>query len=148
MLQELEQGALSFAFRRELAAAAFEMTARYDRAIADYLAGLTTDAASPASSSDDKDFPPQLSLNYQRRSSLRYGENPHQRAAFFVEANPPASTLAAAEILHGKELSYNNLLDLDAAMQIVREFSQAAAVVIKHNNPCGCACGCGYSSGF
>jgi len=139
VLQELEQGALSFAFRRELAAAAFEMTARYDRAIADYLAGLTTDSASPASSSDDKDFPPQLSLNYQRRSSLRYGENPHQRAAFYVEANPPASTLAAAEILHGKELSYNNLLDLDAAMQIVREFSQAAAVVIKHNNPCGCA---------
>ena len=87
VLQELEQGALSFAFRRELAAAAFEMTARYDRAIADYLAGLTTDAASPASSSDDKDFPPQLSLNYQRRSSLRYGENPHPARSRCRHAN-------------------------------------------------------------
>jgi phosphoribosylaminoimidazolecarboxamide formyltransferase / IMP cyclohydrolase len=135
VLSELERGKLTFEFRRELAAAAFEMTARYDRAIADYMAGLTTDK----STSENTEFPAQLTLNFQRRSSLRYGENPHQRAAFYVEPNPAPSTLAAAEILHGKELSYNNLLDLDAAMQIVREFRQPAAVVIKHNNPCGCA---------
>ena len=135
VLNELERGSLSFEFRRELAATAFEMTARYDRAIADYMAGLTS--AGPEGS--DRDFPANMTLAYERRSSLRYGENPHQRAAFYVESNPPPSTLAAAKTLHGKELSYNNLLDLDAAMQIVREFRQPAAVVIKHNNPCGCA---------
>lgn len=134
VLAELGEGMLSFPFRRQLAAAAFEMTARYDRAIADYMNGLcqSESAASP-------DFPSQLSLNFERRSALRYGENPHQRAAFYVEANPPSSSLAAAKTLHGKELSYNNLLDLDAAMQIVREFRHPAACVIKHNNPCGCA---------
>ena len=91
------------------------------------------------SANGDDEFLPRLTLNFERRSSLRYGENPHQRAAFYVEANPSPSSLAAAQILHGKELSYNNLLDLDAAMQIVREFRRPAAVVIKHNNPCGCA---------
>ena len=135
VLKELEGGKLSFEFRRELAAAAFEMTARYDRAIADYMAGLTTTNGSTS----DAEFPKTLDLHFERRSSLRYGENPHQRAAFYVETNPLPSTLAAAEILHGKELSYNNLLDIDAAMQIVREYDQPAAVVIKHNNPCGCA---------
>ena len=135
VLSEFERGVLSFEFRRELAAAAFEMTARYDRAIADYMATLT----SGARQNSDAEFPSQLTLSYERRSSLRYGENPHQRAAFYVESNPSPTTLAAAQILHGKELSYNNLLDLDAAMQIVREFRHPAAVVIKHNNPCGCA---------
>lgn len=146
VLGELKQGVLSPAFRRELAASAFEMTARYDRAIADYMARLTvksptveTPYESQPVSQVDTDFPQKLTLHYDKRTSLRYGENPHQRAAFYVESNPSTSTLAAAEILHGKELSYNNLLDLDAAMQIVREFSQPAAVVIKHNNPCGCA---------
>ena len=134
VLAELEKGQLSFEFRRQLAAAAFEMTARYDRAIADYMSGLTN-----PESAADPDFPSILSLKFERRSSLRYGENPHQRAAFYVEANPSSSTLAAAKTLHGKELSYNNLLDLDAAMQIVREFRHPAACVIKHNNPCGCA---------
>ena len=138
VLNALENGTFDVSFRRELAAAAFEMTARYDRAIADYMSGLTkpaSDSVTPA----EAEFPPRLTLSFERRSSLRYGENPHQRAAFYVESNPLPSTLAASEILHGKELSYNNLLDLDAAMQIVREFSQPAAVVIKHNNPCGCA---------
>ena len=134
VLAELEQGALSFPFRRKLAAAAFEMTARYDRAIADYMSGLCN-----SEEASDPEFPSILSLQFERRSSLRYGENPHQRAAFYVEKNPPSSTLAAAKTLHGKELSYNNLLDLDAAMQIVREFRRPAACVIKHNNPCGCA---------
>lgn len=136
VLAELQQGMLGFGFRRQLAAAAFEMTARYDRAIADYMAGLTNPEAA-----SDPEFPSVLNLKYERRSSLRYGENPHQRAAFYVESNPSSSTLAAAKILHGKELSYNNLLDLDAAMQIVREFRLPAACVIKHNNPCGCAIG-------
>jgi phosphoribosylaminoimidazolecarboxamide formyltransferase/IMP cyclohydrolase len=70
---------------------------------------------------------------------LRYGENPHQSAAFYQEPNPPAGSLASAEQRHGKELSYNNLLDLDAALRIVRDFAEPAAVVVKHTNPCGCA---------
>lgn len=135
VLQELSHGQTSPEFRRELAGAAFEMTARYDRAIADYFAKIAPSVCT------DPDFPPRLSLTLERRSELRYGENPHQRAAFYVEPGYDPATLAAAEVLHGKELSYNNLLDLDAAMQIVREFRQPAAVVIKHNNPCGCALG-------
>lgn len=144
VLKELAKGSLSLEFRRELAASAFEMTARYDRAISDYMAKNLSSTVSECSTTTDSSaadavFPAKLTLTYERRSSLRYGENPHQRAAFYVDPNPAPSTLAAAEILHGKELSYNNLLDLDAAMLIVREFSQPAAVVIKHNNPCGCA---------
>ena len=135
VLEELQRGSMSLDLRRELAAAAFEMTARYDRAIADYMAGL----ARGDLAAQDPDFPTRLALQFERRSTLRYGENPHQRAAFYVESHPSPATLAAAETLHGKELSYNNLLDLDSAMQIVREFRQPAACVIKHNNPCGCA---------
>jgi len=133
VLAELQQGQTSHELRRELAAAAFEMTARYDRAIADYFAKISK------SGGTEPDFPVMLSLNVHRRSELRYGENPHQRAAFYIDSQYDPATLAAAEVLHGKELSYNNLLDLDAAMLIVREFDQPAAVVVKHNNPCGCA---------
>ncbi|MGH7200969.1 MAG: bifunctional phosphoribosylaminoimidazolecarboxamide formyltransferase/IMP cyclohydrolase [Planctomycetaceae bacterium] len=118
--------------RRELAAAAFEMTARYDRAIADYMSDLTNPSIEPSR------FPLDLRLSFRKQAELRYGENPHQAAAFYVEADAPPATLAAAEQLHGKELSYNNLLDLDAALALVRDFTQPAAVVIKHNNPCGC----------
>jgi phosphoribosylaminoimidazolecarboxamide formyltransferase/IMP cyclohydrolase len=133
VLAELEQGGVSAELRRDLAGAAFELTARYDRAIADYFAGLHH------KETEATDFPSRLQLSFDRRALLRYGENPHQRAAFYAEPAPAASTLAAAEVLHGKELSYNNLLDLDAALQIIREFAAPAAVVIKHNNPCGCA---------
>ena len=83
----------------------------------------------------------ELSLHLKRTAQLRYGENPHQEAALYVEPTAHPSTLAQAKILHGKELSYNNLLDLDAALELVREFADPAAVVIKHNNPCGCALG-------
>ncbi len=134
VLSELGKGSLSDGLRRQLAGAAFELTARYDRTIADYFAGQK-----PSGDASDPQFPSSLLLRFERRAKLRYGENPHQRAALYVEAHPAAASLAAAEILHGKELSYNNLLDLDAAMQIVREYQQPAAVVIKHNNPCGCA---------
>ncbi len=168
-------GKLSHEFRRELAAAAFACTARYDRAIADYIAGITgkllAEEVPEGVTVDAAKFPRVLHLDFERRMPLRYGENPHQAAAFYVETGerggvsppvieetekpaltggltPPRSpksreqlraTLAAFEKLHGKELSYNNLLDLDSAMAIVREFDQPAAVVIKHNNPCGCA---------
>jgi phosphoribosylaminoimidazolecarboxamide formyltransferase/IMP cyclohydrolase len=122
-------GSLSLATCEALAAAAFARTAAYDQAIAAYFA---------RKSSADR-FPPEWSRRVQRRQTLRYGENPHQAAAFYVDVPPPAGSLAATEILHGKELSYNNLLDLDSAVNLVCEFTEPAAVVIKHNNPCGAA---------
>lgn len=131
VLQALHDGRLSDDLRRELARAAFEMTARYDRAIADFFAALSTPGT----------FPESLTLTFRQAASLRYGENPHQAAAFYVEPHPGPTSLAAATQRNGKELSYNNLLDLDAAVAIVREFTEPAAVVIKHNNPCGCAIG-------
>ncbi len=134
VLEAIGAGPLSEAFRRDLAAAAFEMTARYDRAIADYTAKLTQTDDIAA----EEVFPETLAMTFQRRMGLRYGENPHQRAAFYTEPDAAGATLAATEQRHGKELSYNNLLDLDAALAIVREFDTPAAVVLKHNNPCGC----------
>jgi phosphoribosylaminoimidazolecarboxamide formyltransferase/IMP cyclohydrolase len=165
VLAALESGSLSMELRRRLAAAAFELTARYDRTIAAYMATLTgtapdtaqalsgevppvpgpppipADIGHAASAEDGTDaaFPETLALGFTKRLPLRYGENPHQRAAFYVEPEAAPTALAAAEQLHGKELSYNNLLDLDAALSIAREFDEPAAVVIKHNNPCGCA---------
>jgi phosphoribosylaminoimidazolecarboxamide formyltransferase/IMP cyclohydrolase len=136
-------GKLDDVLRRELAGAAFEMTACYDRSISNYMAGLID-----GSSEEGANFPAKLNLAFDRRSSLRYGENPHQRAAFYVEGDAASSSLAAAEQLNGKELSYNNLLDLDAAVNIAREFSEPAAVVLKHNNPCGCAIGTTLAEAF
>ncbi|MCG6155372.1 bifunctional phosphoribosylaminoimidazolecarboxamide formyltransferase/IMP cyclohydrolase [Rubinisphaera margarita] len=116
--------------RRTLAMQAFARTAAYDSAIANYFESLHADEA---------DFPERLTLSFRRQEALRYGENPHQRAAFYVEPNAGASTVAAAKQLNGKELSYNNLLDLDAAFGLVTEFEGPAVSIIKHNNPCGCA---------
>ncbi len=124
------KGSLALATREKLATAAFARIAAYDAAIADYFARRAAGA----------DLPATLALNFQRKQSLRYGENPHQKAAFYVEANHRADCVAGAEVLHGKELSYNNILDLDSALNLVREFEQPAAVVVKHNNPCGAAC--------
>lgn len=138
VLAALQAGPLSHELKRELAGAAFEMTASYDRAITGYFAGLNSPAAGESQSSK---YPARLSLDFNLSSTLRYGENPHQSAAFYVEPHADPSTLAGAKQLHGKELSYNNLLDLDAALAIAREFAEPAAVVIKHNNPCGCAIG-------
>jgi phosphoribosylaminoimidazolecarboxamide formyltransferase / IMP cyclohydrolase len=125
------QGALSLETRERLAAAAFARTAEYDQAISAYFAPRA--AAEP--------LPPVLNLSFRRRQALRYGENPHQPAAFYVEPGCRHASVATAEVLHGKELSYNNLLDLDSALNLVREFTEPAAVVIKHNNPCGAAVG-------
>jgi len=136
VLDRLKQNSLDEAFRRRLAAAAFEMTATYDRAISNYMAGVTAKDAGETSS-----FGPRLSMSYRLQQELRYGENPHQRAAFYVEDAPSPTSIASAKQLNGKELSYNNLLDLDAAKAIVSEYTQPAACVIKHNNPCGCAVG-------
>lgn len=132
VLQEIiETGSISLELRRRLAAEAFARTAAYDRAIADYFAGELT----PGS------FPPTLHLTLQRKAVLRYGENPHQRAAVYRQAGARGPSVVSARQLNGKELSYNNLLDLDSALAIVRDFPRPAASVIKHNNPCGAAVG-------
>jgi phosphoribosylaminoimidazolecarboxamide formyltransferase/IMP cyclohydrolase len=111
--------------RKELALEAFRHTAAYDAAISSYLGG-------------DARWPDRLVLGYRKVLDLRYGENPHQSAAFYRAAGQPAG-LAAAEQLHGKELSYNNLLDTDAAYRLVGELEPFGAAIIKHSNPCGAA---------
>ena len=145
VLNELQAGKLSPEIRRELAAAAFEMTARYDRAIADYMHNLAFGIDMNATQVELGDT---LVLGFERRCKLRYGENPHQRGAFYTEPDFANNSLAAAVQLSGKELSYNNLLDLDAAIAIVRDHSQPAAAVLKHNNPCGCAIGATLAEAF
>jgi phosphoribosylaminoimidazolecarboxamide formyltransferase/IMP cyclohydrolase len=122
-------GATTLQTRQQLAGAAFARTAAYDRAISAWF----------ASQSGGEMFPSRLELAFEKRSELRYGENPHQQAAFYVESPTPSGCVAGAAVLHGKELSYNNLLDLDSALNLAREFSSPAVAIIKHNNPCGCA---------
>jgi phosphoribosylaminoimidazolecarboxamide formyltransferase/IMP cyclohydrolase len=123
------QGALTLATRQRLAAAAFARTAAYDRAIRAYF----------EKHAGGEPFPDVLDLRFKKKLPLRYGENPHQPAAFYVDPSVGHVGIATAEPLHGKELSYNNLLDLDSALNLVREFTVPAAVVIKHTNPCGAA---------
>ncbi len=122
------EGAISAISRRRWAAEAFSRIAAYDQAIAAWF--------NQASKSSDR-FPESLHWSFTKKSSLRYGENPHQQAAVYVAPGPKFACIAHGQVLHGKELSYNNLLDLDSAFNLVRELSGPAAVVIKHNNPCG-----------
>jgi phosphoribosylaminoimidazolecarboxamide formyltransferase/IMP cyclohydrolase len=130
-------GALTLATRERLAAAAFARTAAYDRAISNYFAARVGD-----------ELPAQLDLHFERRIPLRYGENPHQKAAFYTEPDCRHACVATAKVLHGKELSYNNIFDLDSALNLVREFDGPAAVVIKHSNPCGAALGATLEEAF
>jgi phosphoribosylaminoimidazolecarboxamide formyltransferase / IMP cyclohydrolase len=122
-------GCTTMELRRRLAGEAFAHTANYDRAIANFFAGVA----------DEGVFPGVVRMNLTRKAVLRYGENPHQQAAVYLKPDCSTANVVGAMQLHGKELSYNNLLDLDSALNIVRSFSQPAAVVIKHNNPCGAA---------
>ena len=119
-------GATTFETRSRLAREVFHTTSAYDAAIYRYLSG-------------EAEFPADLRVRLDKVQGLRYGENPHQRAAFYRLADAPENTLARAEQLHGKELSYNNILDTDAAWSAVREFDEPACVIVKHTNPCGVA---------
>jgi len=129
-------GALSAATRFHLMRKAFAHTAAYDAAIAEYLTARDSPQAAPAR------FPGTLAAVYEKVQDLRYGENPHQAGAFYRAGREPAEpTVAFARVLQGKELSYNNLLDLESALEAVKEFEDVACVVIKHNTPCGAARG-------
>lgn len=119
-----------FELKQKLAAKVFRHTAAYDALIADYFTKKTGEV-----------FPEKLTITYEKKQALRYGENPHQMAAFYGEPIENESTIAAAKQLHGKELSYNNIRDADAALGIVKEFRQPAAVAVKHMNPCGIGIG-------
>ncbi|MEO8188716.1 MAG: bifunctional phosphoribosylaminoimidazolecarboxamide formyltransferase/IMP cyclohydrolase [Acidobacteriota bacterium] len=125
-------GGTTLATRQRLAARAFARTAAYDGAIARYLA---------ADGGSDDSFPENLVLSFERLGSLRYGENPHQRAAVYGDPQARPDALIRYQMLQGKELSFNNLLDLDSAVTLARDFEGPAAVIVKHNNPCGAAIG-------
>ena len=128
-------GALTDATRFNLAKKAFTHTAQYDGHISNYLTALNEKGEREA-------FGEQLTLQFSRAQTCRYGENPHQAGAFYVEANAPAGTIATARQIQGKELSYNNIADTDAALECVKLFDAApACVIVKHANPCGVAYG-------
>ena len=133
-------GALSRETRWRLARQAFALTAAYDSAIANTLDGIKEAPAPDAPASPDADaLPTTLRINLPRSQSLRYGENPHQRAALYADGS--GLGVAGATQLQGKELSYNNLVDLDACWELVQEFADPAAIIVKHTNPCGAAIG-------
>ena len=128
---------LSAVTRRELAGKAFARTAAYDTAIASWFAG----PGAPDAGEEATAHPQRIVRSFEKRQNLSYGENPHQAASYYAEAGAPLDLLGRFEQLSGKDLSYNNLLDLDAVRRIVDEFDQPACVIVKHNNPCGIAIG-------
>ena len=129
VLSELQAGGLSFETRKQLAKAAFQHTAEYDGAIANYL-GRDNEAAQ---------YPEKLFMHFERDSVLRYGENPHQSAAFYRDPSVSGSSVGTSQQLAGKALSFNNIADTDAALECVRQFEAPACVIVKHANPCGVA---------
>ncbi|MCP4697373.1 MAG: bifunctional phosphoribosylaminoimidazolecarboxamide formyltransferase/IMP cyclohydrolase [Gammaproteobacteria bacterium] len=135
ILEEMaaHNGAVSDATRFSLALKAFEHTARYDGAIANYLGRMQA---------GNEYFPRTLSLQYRKTQNMRYGENPHQKAAFYMEHHPAEVCVATSRQIQGKGLSYNNVNDTDAALECVKSFTEGpACVIVKHANPCGVALG-------
>jgi len=134
VLDEMKQrqGSVSDDLRFRLATRAFEHTAAYDGAIANYLGRVRADGR-------HADFPQTYNMQLRHAMGLRYGENPHQKAAFYVERHPAEACVATARMLQGKELSFNNIADADAALECVKSFDEAACVIVKHANPCGVA---------
>jgi phosphoribosylaminoimidazolecarboxamide formyltransferase/IMP cyclohydrolase len=153
VLDALKTDRVSSTLRHELATKVFEHTARYDGLIATYLqqqwespggdspqTGTPAEALRQSQSAEDK-FPAVLSLQYERVETLRYGENPHQQGAFYREKNSREPSVSKAKTLHGKAMSYNNFLDANSALELVKEFEDTAVAIVKHNNPCGAALG-------
>ncbi|HBX24294.1 MAG TPA: bifunctional phosphoribosylaminoimidazolecarboxamide formyltransferase/IMP cyclohydrolase PurH [Desulfotomaculum sp.] len=133
VIETLDKDAVTEEFRLALAREAFAHTAAYDGAISGYLSGLKEPTATG-------EFAPLWQKQYELVQTLRYGENPHQQAAFYRDPGVTGACAGGARQLHGKELSYNNILDLNAAFEAVKEFNTTAVVIVKHNNPCGVAC--------
>jgi len=138
VLAELESGerTTTEATRRDLASKVFEHTARYDGAIANYLGSLDEGGERTP---EGMRFPRTLSMQLEKAQDMRYGENPHQRAAFYTEREPREASVSTARQLHGKALSFNNVADTDAALECVKSFTEPACVIVKHANPCGVA---------
>lgn len=142
MDQIRRHGVIDAALRFDLAVRAFEHTARYDGAIANYLGTLTQGRERTA-------FPRTYNMQWIKTQDMRYGENPHQRAAFYREREPASGTVATARQIQGKELSFNNIADTDAALECIKEFSdRPACVIVKHANPCGVAIGSGLNDAY
>lgn len=143
VLDEMKSGGnvVSDRTRFELALAAFEHTAKYDGMIANYLGGLQNDGSKTP-------FPRTFNMQFEKVQEMRYGENPHQRAAFYREAKPAEPSVSTAKQLQGKELSFNNVADTDAALECVKSFIEPACVIVKHANPCGVAIGANISEAY
>jgi len=135
ILDELaaQKGSTRLIVRQRLAAKAFAHTAQYDAMVSAYFAGTLGGTATT--------FPNDLNLSFRKHSDLRYGENPHQQAAFYSDPGAIGASIGSARALQGKELSYNNIADADTALECVREFAEPACVIVKHANPCGVALG-------
>src|ERR1700728_4941116 len=133
LLDELaaNAGATNIAMRQRLAAKAFAHTAQYDAMVSAYFTGAIGGAAAT--------FPDDLNLSFRKHLDLRYGENPHQQAAFYSDPSAIGASVTQALQLQGKELSYNNIADSDTALECVRQFEAPACVIVKHANPCGVA---------
>ena len=141
VLTELKQGGITQATKFALAVAAFNRISNYDAAISDYLSSLQADGTR-------SEYPAQSNGRFVKLQDLRYGENPHQTAAFYRDLHPAPGSLVTARQLQGKELSYNNIADADAAWECVKSFDGAACVIVKHANPCGVAVGSGAAEAY
>ncbi|MGI9246503.1 MAG: bifunctional phosphoribosylaminoimidazolecarboxamide formyltransferase/IMP cyclohydrolase, partial [Steroidobacteraceae bacterium] len=138
VLGEMERdGGVCSATRLRLATKAFAHTAQYDAMVASYLSQQAS--RSNGNGATPGDFPELLPLQFRKRMDLRYGENPHQQAAFYVATDAQGSSVGSASQLQGKDLSFNNIADADTALECVRQFDEPACVIVKHANPCGVA---------
>ncbi len=143
VVAELKAGGISTQTRFKLSVAAFNRISNYDAAISNYLSSVDLSAGVPGDEAEPQRlaFPGQSNANYVKLQDLRYGENPHQSAAYYRDMNPAAGSLVTGVQLQGKELSYNNIADADAAWECVKSFDVPACVIVKHANPCGVAVG-------
>ncbi|EHR6782806.1 bifunctional phosphoribosylaminoimidazolecarboxamide formyltransferase/IMP cyclohydrolase [Vibrio parahaemolyticus] len=132
---------LTLETRFDLAIAAFEHTAAYDGMIANYFGTMVPSYGENKEGDEENKFPRTFNQQFEKKQDMRYGENSHQAAAFYVEANPQEASVSTARQIQGKALSYNNIADTDAALECVKEFNEPACVIVKHANPCGVALG-------
>lgn len=138
---DANEKSLTLDTRFDLAIAAFEHTAAYDGMIANYFGTMVPSYGENKEGDDASKFPRTFNQQFIKKQDMRYGENSHQDAAFYVEANPEEASVSTARQIQGKALSYNNIADTDAALECVKEFAEPACVIVKHANPCGVALG-------